>query len=43
MAALRNVIAALLRIEGWTTIPAGFRFCERLPQIPLRLMGAIAT
>ena len=28
MAALRNAIAALLRIEGWTTIPAGFRFCE---------------
>ena len=43
LAALRNAIAALLRVEGWNTLPAGFRHCERSPQIPLRLMGAIAT
>jgi predicted transposase YbfD/YdcC len=43
LAALRNAVAALLHVEGWTTLPAGFRYCERSPQIPLRLMGAIAT
>lgn len=25
LAALRNAVAAQLRIEGWTTLPAGFR------------------
>jgi predicted transposase YbfD/YdcC len=43
LAALRNAVASLLRIEGWTTLPSGFRYCQRSPQIPLRLMGAIAT
>ncbi|WP_297639269.1 ISAs1 family transposase [Caldilinea sp.] len=43
LAALRNAIAALLRVEGWNTLPSGFRYCERSPQIPLRLMGTIAT
>jgi predicted transposase YbfD/YdcC len=43
LAALRNAVAALLSIEGWTTLPAGFRYSARSPQILLRLMGAIAT
>lgn len=43
LAALRNAVASLLRIEGWPTLPNGFRYCRRSPQIPLRLMGAIAT
>jgi predicted transposase YbfD/YdcC len=43
LAALRNAVAATLRIEGWPFLPSGFRYCERSPQIPLRLIGAIAT
>jgi predicted transposase YbfD/YdcC len=43
LAALRNAVAATLRIEGWPFLPSGFRYCERSPQIPLQLIGAIAT
>lgn len=43
LAALRNAVASLLRVEGWTTLANGFRHCQRSLQIPLRLMGAITT
>lgn len=43
LAALRNALASLLRIEGWPYLPNGFRYCQRSPQIPLRLIGALAT
>lgn len=43
LAALRNAVASLLRIEGWTSLPSGFRYCQRSLQKTLRLMGAIAT
>lgn len=37
LAVLRNAIAALLRIEGWTTLPAGFRYCRASPQHTLQM------
>ena len=43
LAALRNAVAALLRIEGWTTLPAGFRYCRASPQHTLKLLGIPAT
>jgi len=43
LAALRNAAAATLRIEGWPFLPSGFRYCQRSPQNPLRLIGAVAT
>lgn len=43
MAALRNAIASLLRIEGWTSLPDGFRYCSRSLQTTLHLMGISAT
>ena len=43
LAALRNAVASLLRIEGWTSLPSGFRYCQRSLQSTLRMMGAIAT
>jgi predicted transposase YbfD/YdcC len=43
LAALRNAVAALLRIEGWTTLPAGFRYCRASPQRTLHLLGIPAT
>jgi predicted transposase YbfD/YdcC len=43
LAALRNAVAALLHIEGWTTLPAGFRYCRKSPQLTLHLLRAIAT
>jgi hypothetical protein len=43
LAALRNAVAALLRIEGWTTVPAGFRYCRESPQRTLHLLGIPAT
>jgi predicted transposase YbfD/YdcC len=43
IAALRNAVAALLRIEGWTTLPAGFRYCRESPQRSLQLLGIPAT
>ena len=43
LAALRNAVAALLRIEGWTTLPAGFRYCRESPQRTLHLLGIPAT
>ena len=43
LAALRNAVAALLRIEGWTTLPAGFRYCRESPQHALQLLGIPAT
>jgi predicted transposase YbfD/YdcC len=43
LAALRNAVAALLRIEGWTTLPAGFRYCRESPQRSLNLLGIPAT
>jgi predicted transposase YbfD/YdcC len=43
LAALRNAVAALLRIEGWTTLPAGFRYCRASPQHTLQLLGIPAT
>lgn len=42
-AALRNAIASLLRIEGWTSLPDGFRYCSRSLQISLKLLGVFAT
>ena len=43
LAALRNAVAALLRIEGWNTLPAGFRYCRKSPQRSLKLLGIPAT
>lgn len=43
LAALRNVAASILHVEGWPYLPNGFRYCQRSPQIPLRLIGAPAT
>jgi predicted transposase YbfD/YdcC len=43
LAALRNAVAALLRIEGWNTLPAGFRYCRQSPQRSLKLLGIPAT
>ena len=43
LAALRNAIASLLRIEGWTSLPDGFRYCRSSLQIVLQLLGASAT
>lgn len=43
LAAFRNAVAAVLRINGWPYLPNGFRYCRTNPQIPLQLIGAIAT
>jgi hypothetical protein len=43
LAALRNAIASLLRIEGWTSLPDGFRYCNRSLQNSLKLLGIFAT
>ena len=43
LAALRNAVASLLRIEGWTSLPGGFRYYESHPQLSLRLLGVTAT
>jgi hypothetical protein len=43
LAALRNAIAALLHVAGWPFLPNGFRYCQRSPQIPLQLIGGLAT
>lgn len=43
LAALRNAVAALLRTEGWNTLPAGFRYCRESPQRSLKLLGIPAT
>ena len=43
LAALRNAVAVLLRIEGWNTLPAGFRYCRESPQRSLKLLGIPAT
>lgn len=36
-------VAAVLRINGWPYLRSGFRYCRTNPQIPLQLLGAIAT
>ncbi len=43
LAALRNAIASLLRIEGWTSLPGGFRYYANHPQLSLQLLGVAAT
>lgn len=43
LAALRNAVAALLRIEGWTSLPSGFRYFSNSPQRSLQLLGVPAT
>jgi predicted transposase YbfD/YdcC len=43
LAALRNAVAALLRIEGWTSLPGGFRYYSNSPQRSLQLLGVPAT
>ena len=43
LVSLRNAVAALLRIEGWNTLPAGFRYCRESPQRSLKLLGIPAT
>lgn len=43
LAALRNAVASLLRIQGWTSLPRGFRYYETHPQLLLQLLGATAT
>lgn len=43
LAALRNAVAALLRTEGWNTLPAAFRYCRESPQRSLKLLGIPAT
>lgn len=43
LAALRNAVASLLRIEGWTSLPNGFRHCRNSPQLSLQLLGIPAT
>lgn len=43
LAALRNAIAALLRIQGWTCLPRGFRYYNPSPQLSLQLLGVPAT
>lgn len=43
LAALRNAVVALLRIEGWNTLPAAFRYCRQSPQRSLKLLGIPAT
>lgn len=43
LAALRNAVASLLRIEGWTSLPNGFRYYSTHPQLSLQLLGVTAT
>jgi predicted transposase YbfD/YdcC len=43
LAAFRNVVAAVLRINGWPYLPNGFRYCRTNLHIPLQLIGALAT
>lgn len=43
LAAFRNAIASLLHVAGWPFLPNGFRYCQRSPQIPLQLIGGLAT
>lgn len=43
LAALRNAITALLRIEGWPYIPNGFSYYAASLQKNLQTIGAIAT
>jgi predicted transposase YbfD/YdcC len=43
LAALRNAVIALLRIEGWPCLPTAFRHFAAHPQSALQLMRAIAT
>ena len=35
LAAFRNAVAAILRINGWPYLPYGFRYCRINLQIPL--------
>lgn len=43
LAALRNAVIALLRIEGWPNLPTAFRHFAAHPQLALQLMGTIAS
>uniref|UniRef100_A0A7C1JUY2 Uncharacterized protein n=1 Tax=Caldilinea aerophila TaxID=133453 RepID=A0A7C1JUY2_9CHLR len=43
LAAPRNAIASLLCIEGWISLPDGFRYCNRFLQNSLKLLGVFAT
>lgn len=43
LAAFRNAIIALLRIEGWTSIPDGFNYYATSLHKNLQTIGAIAT
>ena len=43
MAALRNAILALLRFEGWSNIPDGFRFFNASVHKSLIAIGALET
>jgi predicted transposase YbfD/YdcC len=43
LAALRNAVAATLRINGWPYLPNGFRYCRTNLHKNLQLFGALAT
>lgn len=43
LAALRNAVIGTLRVEGWPTLPNGFRYCRTHLQTVLQWIGAIAT
>lgn len=43
LAALRNAVLALFRVEGWTSTPTAFRHFDAHPQLALRLLGAFAS
>ncbi len=43
LAALRNAIVALVRLEGWSSIPAALSYFNANPHKILQAIGAIAT
>ena len=43
LAALRNAMLGLIRLEGWESIPNAFRHFQANPQHPLRFLGALSS
>ena len=43
LAALRNALLGLIRLEGWASIPNAFRYFQHSPQHPLRFLGLFSS
>ena len=43
LAALRNALLGLIRLEGWDSIPNAFRYFQHSPQHPLRFLGVFSS